>query len=208
MENKITPEEVFSQLDRMFPQAHCELDYGTVFQLAVSVILSAQTTDVSVNKVTPALFEKYPDAKAMAEADVKDVENIIHSIGLYRNKASNIVKMAQELNKRFGGVVPDNMDELTSLPGIGRKTANVILSEGYKIPAIAVDTHVHRVSWRLGFSEKNDTPEQVEARLKKLFPEEQWSLLHHLLIFFGRYCCNARNPQCSKCPFEGRCYNQ
>ena len=196
---------VYEKLCELYPEAHCELNYGTVFQLAVAVMLSAQTTDVSVNRVTPVLFDKYPDAKALAAADGKDVENIIRSIGLYRNKAANIIAMSNVVCARYDGKIPESMEELTALPGIGRKSANVILSEGFHHPAIAVDTHVHRVSWRLGFSEKSDTPEQTEQKLMKAFPRENWSRLHHLLIFFGRYTCHSRKPECDGCPFRNTC---
>ena len=205
MKNKPSAEFVYRTLDEMFPDAHCELNYGTVFQLAVAVMLSAQTTDVSVNRITPELFARYPDADSLGKADRKDVEQIIHSIGLYRNKAANIIAMSQELTRRFQGNVPDDMEQLTSLPGIGRKSANVILSEGYHHPAIAVDTHVHRVSARLHLAEKEDSPEETEHKLMAWFPKENWSRLHHLLIFFGRYRCSARKPQCTDCPFAGCC---
>lgn len=196
---------IYDQLDRLFPQAHCELDYGSIFQLTVAVMLSAQTTDVSVNKVTPALFEAYPDAFRMAQANQKDVEHLIRSIGLYRNKAANVIAMSRQLVEEYEGKVPETMEQLTKLRGVGRKSANVILSEGYKIPAIAVDTHVHRVSIRLYLAGENDDVSRVEAKLMKQFPRERWSKLHHLLIFFGRYMCAARNPQCEKCPFAEHC---
>jgi len=189
----------------MFPEAHCELNYGSVFQLAVAVTLSAQTTDVSVNKVTPELFVRYPSAETLAEAEQEEVEKLIRSIGLYRAKARNIIAMAQEVRDRFNGEMPDTMAQLTTLPGIGRKSANVILSEGFHQPALAVDTHVHRVSWRLGLSKREDSPEDVERKLKRKFPRDCWSRLHHLLIFFGRYRCNSRKPQCEGCPFKEFC---
>ncbi len=196
---------IYEQLDQMFPEAGCELNFGSLFQLAVAVTLSAQTTDVSVNRVTKVLFAKYPDAPALAGADVRDLEEIIRSIGLYRNKAANIKALAQDLVEHHDGKLPGTMEELVKLPGIGRKTANVILSEGFRVPAIAVDTHVHRVSIRLQLAEENDTVEKVEARLKEQFPSEQWSHLHHLLIHFGRYRCQARRPQCEGCPFTSFC---
>ena len=196
---------IYEELLKMFPEAHCELNFSTVYQLAVAVMLSAQTTDVSVNRVTGTLFEKYPDAEAMAQAEQKDVEEIIKSIGLYRNKAANVISMSRKLQEEFSGVIPDDMDKLTSLPGIGRKSANVILSEGYKHPAIAVDTHVHRVSARLGLAKETDTPDQTEMKLRRKFPKENWSKLHHLMIFFGRYRCHSRNPECDDCPFRENC---
>ena len=202
---KADPQFIYEELLKMFPEAHCELNFSTVYQLAVAVMLSAQTTDVSVNKVTGTLFEKYPDAEAMAQAEQKDVEEIIKSIGLYRNKAANVISMSRKLQEEFSGVIPDDMDKLTSLPGIGRKSANVILSEGYKHPAIAVDTHVHRVSARLGLAKETDTPDQTEMKLRRKFPKENWSKLHHLMIFFGRYRCHSRNPECDDCPFRENC---
>ena len=164
---KADPQFIYEELLKMFPEAHCELNFSTVYQLAVAVMLSAQTTDVSVNRVTGTLFERYPDAEAMSKAEQKDVEEIIKSIGLYRNKAANVISMSRKLQEEFSGVIPDDMDKLTSLPGIGRKSANVILSEGYKHPAIAVDTHVHRVSERLGLAKETDTPDQTEMKLRK-----------------------------------------
>ncbi len=202
---KADPQFIYEELLKMFPEAHCELNFSTVYQLAVAVMLSAQTTDVSVNRVTGTLFEKYPDAEAMAQAEQKDVEEIIKSIGLYRNKAANVISMSRKLQEEFSGVIPDDMDKLTSLPGIGRKSANVILSEGYKHPAIAVDTHVHRVSARLGLAKETDTPDQTEMKLRRKFPKENWSKLHHLMIFFGRYKCHSRNPECEDCPFRENC---
>ena len=196
---------IYSELEKMFPQAHCELNYGSVYQLAVAVMLSAQTTDVSVNKVTPSLFERFPDPFKMAEADVREVENIIKSIGLYKNKAANVIAMSRQLVDEYDGVVPDTMEQLTQLKGIGRKSANVILSEGYHHPAIAVDTHVHRVSIRLYLAAKDDDVNEVENKLKKQFSKDKWSKLHHLLIFFGRYRCSARNPHCDDCPFNQSC---
>lgn len=206
MANKsIEPLYIYQQLEKLYPEAHCELNYDSVFQLAVAVMLSAQTTDVSVNRVTPVLFARFPDAEALAQASYKEVEEIIKSIGLYRNKATNVVNMSRKLIEDFSGIVPDNMDDLLKLPGIGRKSANVILSEGYKHPAIAVDTHVHRVAARLKLAKESDTPDQTEAKLRKKFPRECWSKLHHLMIFFGRYTCHSRNPECDGCPFNGQC---
>ena len=198
-------EYIYSELENMFPDAHCELNYQTVYQLAVAVMLSAQTTDVSVNKVTPALFKRYPDAFAMAEASQKEVEELIRSIGLYKNKAANLIAMSRQLVDEYDGIVPDDMEKLVQLRGVGRKSANVILSEGYKHPAIAVDTHVHRVSVRLHLAAVDDDVNEVERKLMKRFPRDRWSKLHHLLIFFGRYMCSARKPQCESCPFRECC---
>ena len=202
---KMTTIEILQILEELFPDAHCELDYKDLYQLSVAVILSAQTTDVSVNKVTPQLFVKYPDLQALANAKVEEVENLIRNIGLYRNKAKNIMGFSNAVLTNFNGVIPNTLEELIQLPGVGRKTANVILSEFYKIPAIAVDTHVERVSKRLGLAKPNDNVLQVEKSLQKKIPKELWSKAHHLLIFFGRYQCKAQKPECESCPFIEIC---
>ncbi len=196
---------VLEELDRLFPDAHCELNHENNYQLAVAVVLSAQTTDASVNRVTPALFEKYPDASSLAEGKLSDIEKCIASLGLYRNKAKAIRGMAQGIAERFEGEVPETMEDLVSLPGVGRKCANVIMSECYGMPALAVDTHVSRVSRRLGLAKPEDTLLEVETKLKHKIPKTQWIKTHHQLIFFGRYLCHARNPECDRCPFQGKC---
>ena len=195
---------VMDALEEMHPEASCALDFGSTFQLVVAVSLSAQTTDVNVNKVTPALFEKYPTPEAMAAADIKDVEKMIHSLGFFRNKAKNIVAMANALMEEHDGIVPGTMEELVKLPGVGRKTANVVLAEGFGKPAIAVDTHVFRVSRRIGLADGN-TPDEVERQLCRKIPKEQWSRAHHLLIFHGRKICSARKPDCENCKLLGLC---
>lgn len=202
---KISSDEILDQLEIMFPEAHCELIHESTFQLLIAVILSAQTTDASVNKVTPALFEKYPTANELARADLKDVENIIRNIGLYRNKAKNIIACAKELVENYDGEVPSNMKQLTSLSGVGRKTANVVMSVAFDIPAIAVDTHVERISKRLGLAKQQDSVLQVEVKLKRKLNRQRWNRAHHLFIFFGRYFCTAKNPKCSECPFIESC---
>lgn len=191
-------------LEEMHPEAACALDFGTRFQLLSAVLLSAQTTDVSVNKVTPVLFAKYPTAEAMAEADPLEVQDIIRTIGLYKNKSKNIVAMAKMLVSDFGGEVPGDFDELVKLPGVGRKTANVVLAEGFGQARIAVDTHVFRVSNRIGLTSAKD-PEGVEKGLMTRLPEDQWSRAHHLLIFHGRKVCHARKPDCDACALTGIC---
>lgn len=201
----MNPIEIYQQLEKLYPDAHCELNYTSPYELTIAVILSAQTTDVAVNKITPALFKAYPTVISLAEADVSDVEQYIRSIGLYRNKAKNIVRLAIDVKERFNGKVPSTMDELVSLPGVGRKSANVILSECFHIPSIAVDTHVERVSKRLLLADKKDTVYQVEMALQKAFPSELWNSLHHLLIFFGRYKCKSLKPLCEDCPFASFC---
>lgn len=204
-ENEI--QEALALLEEMHPEAACALDHRSRFELIVAVVLSAQTTDVSVNKVTPALFERYPDAPALAAADPDDVSEIIHTIGLYKNKSVNIVKLAAKICDDFGGEVPGSFDELVSLPGVGRKTANVVLAEAFGVPAIAVDTHVFRVSNRIGIANAKDV-EKTEEQLRKRIPEEQWIRSHHLLIFHGRKICHARKPDCDACKLSQIClYN-
>ena len=198
-------EEVLNGLDELFPDAHCELEHRNHYEMAVAVVLSAQTTDASVNRVTPALFERYPDAAALADGTLSDIERCIASLGLYRNKAKAIQGMAKGITERFGGKVPDNMEDLVSLPGVGRKCANVIMSECYGVPALAVDTHVSRVSRRLGLAKPEDSLLQVEQKLKRKIPKDRWIRSHHQMIFFGRYLCHARNPECERCPFQGKC---
>lgn len=198
-------EYIIENLDRLYPDAHCELNHKDSFELLIAVVLSAQTTDVSVNRVTPALFEKYPDALSLSEASEEDVMRLIHSIGLYKNKSRNIINLAKELVKRFNGEVPSKREELESLPGVGRKTANVVLSNCFDYPAFAVDTHVSRVSKRLMIARKDDDVLTIEKKLMKFFPRNCWSRLHHQFIFFGRYKCKAKNPECTDCPFKDSC---
>lgn len=198
-------EYIIENLDRLYPDAHCELNHKDSFELLIAVVLSAQTTDVSVNRVTPALFEKYPDALSLSEASEEDVMRLIHSIGLYKNKSRNIINLAKELVKRFDGEVPSKREELESLPGVGRKTANVVLSNCFDYPAFAVDTHVSRVSKRLMIARKDDDVLTIEKKLMKFFPRNCWSRLHHQFIFFGRYKCKAKKPECTDCPFRDSC---
>ena len=198
-------DEILAALTAMFPDAPCELNHRNPFELAVAVVLSAQTTDVSVNKVTPRLFEKYPTPEALAEAPLEDIEDCIRRIGLYHNKAKSIQGLARGVVEQFGGVMPQTMEELTSLPGVGRKSANVIMSVCFGMPAIAVDTHVERVSKRLGLAAPKDTVLEVEKKLMRKLPKAEWSHAHHLFIFFGRYFCKAKNPQCPDCPFTSFC---
>ena len=205
---KINKDEIASYLNELYPDAHCELNYDSIFHLLIAVMLSAQTTDNSVNKVTPVLFEKYVSPLDLANANIEDVENIIRSIGLYKNKAKNIIATSKILVKKYNSIVPNTMEELTSLPGVGRKTANVLLVEGFKIPAFPVDTHVERVSKRLGIAKQNDSVETVEKKIRKIYLKEQYGLLHHQFIFFGRYFCKAISPNCKDCRFLGRCFKK
>ena len=202
---KRNSDEILNILEIMFPNAECELNHESTFQLLIAVILSAQTTDISVNKVTPKLFSLYPDAFSLASADLNDVENCIRNLGLYRNKAKNIIECAKQLVKDYDGVVPSTMKQLTSLAGVGRKTANVVLSVAFNIPAIAVDTHVDRISKRLGLSKSQDNVLEVETKLKRKIKRDRWNRAHHLFIFFGRYFCTAKNPKCKECPFIDIC---
>ena len=202
---KIQVEEILNELDRLFPNAKCELDHKNEYEMAVAVILSAQTTDASVNKVTPNLFKKYPTIKDLAKAKLSDIEKIIASLGLYHNKAKAIHGFAKKVIEKYNGVIPQDMNSLVGLPGVGRKCANVILSECFNIPALAVDTHVNRVSKRLYLAYQNDSVDKVEMKLKRKIPKERWIKTHHQMIFFGRYICHSQRPECEKCPFLGRC---
>lgn len=193
------------QMYEMFPQAHGELQHENAFQLLIAVILSAQATDVSVNKATPALFSAYPSPEALAIAPIEDIIEKIRTIGLYRNKAKNIKACASQLLERFDGIVPQTHEELMSLPGVGRKTANVVLGDAFNIPAIAVDTHVERVTKRLRICKSDASVTEVEQTLMKKVPRELWVKTHHTLIFFGRYHCTARNPKCEICPLLAIC---
>ena len=198
--------EVLDILEGMHPEAMCALDHGSEFELLTAVVLSAQTTDVSVNKVTPALFARYPSPEALAAADQSDVIGIIKTIGLYKTKSANIIKLAQKLTSDFGGRVPDTFEELVSLPGVGRKTANVVLAEAFGKPAIAVDTHVFRVANRIGLTDEKDV-NATEDSLKERLPESMWIRAHHLLIFHGRKVCHARRPDCESCGLKDICLN-
>ncbi|ADV68076.1 endonuclease III [Deinococcus maricopensis] len=196
--------EVLARLQDLYPDARTELAFRNPFELLVATVLSAQATDKSVNAATPALFAAYPDAFALAAARVEDVEGFIRTIGLYRNKARNLVALAGLLVERHGGDVPNDFDAVVALPGAGRKTANVVLSNAFGFPAIAVDTHVGRLARRLGFTAETN-PDKVEVQLQRLFPREQWVFLHHALILHGRRVCLARRPVCSACALAAVC---
>ena len=199
---------ILDELEVMFPNAHCELEHRNAFELLCAVVLSAQTTDAAVNKVTPHLFECFPTVEAMANANIKAIEACIKSIGLYRNKAKSLQQLSRSLIEKFNGEVPSSMKDLTSLSGVGRKTANVIRSVWFDIPSIAVDTHVDRISKRLKLAKPFDDVEDVERKLKRKLPRERWNRAHHLFIFFGRYHCHSRSPKCENCPFGSICQKE
>lgn len=195
---------VLDALEKEYPDAECALDHQNIYQLLIAVVLSAQTTDVSVNKVTPALFEAYPTPEALSNARNEDVELVLKTIGMYRTKARNIINLTKQLCEKYGGSVPHDYDALVSLPGVGRKTANVVLSVGFGEQRIAVDTHVFRVSNRIGLVKAKDVL-STELSLMKRVPKERWSRTHHSLIFHGRQCCSARNPKCEQCCISELC---
>lgn len=190
--NKVETVQLIEAMGKMFPEAKAELDHKNAFELLIAVILSAQTTDIAVNKVTPGLFEAYPTPELMSEANVEDIMDKIKTIGLYRNKAKFIKSCARDLVEKFNSEVPKTHKELQSLAGVGRKTANVVMSVAFDEPAIAVDTHVQRISKKFGICEKSATVKQVEEALMEKLPKELWSIAHHRMIFFGRYQCPAR----------------
>jgi len=198
-------EYCLEEIDQMFPDAHCELVHDNPFELTIATLLSAQCTDNLVNRVTKDLFEKYKTPEDYLAVSLEELQQDIRSIGLYRNKAKNIQALSEKLINEFDGEVPKTREELTTLPGVGRKTANVVMSVAYDIPAFAVDTHVERVTKRLGLCRWKDSVLEVEEKLMRWTPEERWSKTHHQLIFFGRYHCKAQNPQCHNCPLLDLC---
>lgn len=197
-------EKIFSLLEKDYPDAHCELNYSTTFELLVAVILSAQCTDKRVNRITPALFAKYSAPEDFASVPQEELEKLIYSCGFYHNKAKNIIAASKAIVKDYGGKVPDTFDGLLSLPGVGRKTANVVFSVGYGGDGIAVDTHVFRTARRLNLSQ-GKTPFEVEKDLMKAIPEGMRNRAHHLLIFHGRYRCKSRRPDCVGCRLTEYC---
>jgi len=196
---------IFAFLDERYPDVGCELWYQQDYQLLIAVVLSAQTTDQAVNKVTPLLFQKFPSLQTLAKAAVKDIATIIQSIGLYHTKAKHVSAIAKQLLTLHQGKVPADKSALLALPGVGVKTANVVRAELFKIPEIAVDTHVHRIAIRLGFAKRTDDVSRVEKKLRKALPESRYILTHHQFIHFGRYFCQARKPQCYACPLVNQC---
>lgn len=196
--------EAVGILEEMYPEADCELQFGSVFQLLVAVVLSAQTTDKSVNQVTKVLFEKYPDAESIAAMEEDELQRIIKRIGMYRTKAKNVLKLARIIMEEHNGEVPGDYEKLIRLPGVGRKTANVVLANGFGEQRIAVDTHVFRVANRIGFVEEPDVL-KTELALMKVLPKNKWTQMHHALIWHGRRICDARRPQCGVCRLNGIC---
>ena len=199
--------EILRRLEAAYPGADCALQWKSPFQLLVATILSAQTSDEQVNKVTPDLFRRYPDPTALAAASQEEVEGAIRTIGLFRNKARNLRLMSQQLCEEFDGDVPRTMEQLTTLAGVARKTANVLLGTAFGIPSgIVVDTHVHRLAIRMGLCRRTERyPEKVEKELMPLFPQERWVFLGHALILHGRQVCTARAPQCDRCSLSDVC---
>lgn len=203
MDKKISG-KIITRLKKYYGDVKSDLDYINLYQLTIAVILSAQTTDVQVNSVTPELFSKYPDFKSLSEADIKDVEMIIRSTGFYRNKSKNIVALAKKITGKYNERVPSERELLEQLPGVGRKSASVILSMGHSIPALAVDTHVARIAGRLGYTESKD-PHKIEKDLNTVIPVNEWINSHLLFIRHGRSICKARNPECGICPIRLLC---
>lgn len=202
--NKKIIKKVIETLGRTYPEAKCELDFKSPYELLVATILSAQCTDKRVNKVTSELFKEYNTPEKIIELSQEELGEKIKSCGFYNNKSKNILGATQKILEKFKGKVPKTMEELMSLPGVGRKTANVVLSNAFGVPAIAVDTHVFRVSNRTGIA-KGKNPDEVEMELMKNIDKDMWSITHHYLIWHGRYTCKSRKPQCEECPIAPYC---
>lgn len=196
--------EIIENLKQTYPDAKCSLDFSTPFELLIAVMLSAQCTDDRVNKTTPSIFAKYNTPEDFAKMDLSLLENLIHPCGFYKNKAKNIKKMSKDLIEKYNGEVPSTIEELMALSGVGRKTANVVLSEGFKKNAFAVDTHVFRVSHRLSLS-KAKTADKTEFDLKQVFDENLWSEIHFYMVLFGRYICKSQRPKCEECKLKQYC---
>ncbi len=202
---KVTKEVLLSYLKKLHPDASCALIYKNDYELLISIILSAQTTDAKVNEVTSILFPKYPDFLSLSRASITDIENIIHRLGLYHAKAKNIISCADKISKEYNGKAPSNYDLLSTLSGVGRKTANVFLSEYYNMNTLGVDTHIMRVTKRLQIAKDGDNSSEVEKKLKAFFKETDYRKLHHMIIAFGRNECNARKPLCASCEIKRYC---
>lgn len=198
-------DKLFKYLDKLFPNPKCELNYHKDYELLIAVMLSAQTTDKRVNKVTEVLFKKYPSIKELSLANINDIEDIIREIGTYKRKSQYVHEITEKLNRDGYDYVPNNRKYIESLPGVGHKSANVFLSNIYNEPAIAVDTHVSRVSKRLGLASEQDDVGKIEKKLMKIIPKERWSKTHHQLVLFGRYHCKAIKPDCETCKLKNIC---
>jgi endonuclease-3 len=203
-EKKIRAKAIYRQLTKNYPNVRCELDYNSAFQLLVATVLSAQCTDKRVNQTTPALFKKYPNPKKMAKADLKDIQRLVKSTGFFRAKAKNIKALSNKIIEEFDGDVPRDLEDLITLPGVGRKTANVVLGHAFGIPGITVDTHFGRLSRRFGWSKQND-PVKVEFEVGELIAEKEWTNLSQRMIWHGRRVCHSRKPACGACPLAKLC---
>ena len=205
MKSKKDSKEILNILRKTYPEATCSLDFETPFQIVIAVMLSAQCTDERVNKTTPLLFKDYGTPEKLSKIDIKKLEDIIHPCGFYKNKAKNALECSKVLVEKYGGKVPSNMEDLMSLPGIGRKSANVIMLEAFSnAQGIAVDTHCKRISNKIGFSKESD-PEKIEQDLLKTFDKKDWVDVNHLFVWHGRYTCIARNPKCESCTIKKYC---
>ena len=200
-----TSNEIIELLKKEIPVRGCELDFSNTFELLCAVLLSAQTTDKRVNTITPMLFEKYPNPKSLMDAKFDDVYNIINPLGLAKNKTTNLINLAATIHNDYNDIVPNTLDELVKLPGVGRKTASVVLAVGYNIPAMPVDTHLHRMAKRLGYIKRTGTVLDAEKSFKKYIPENEWIDAHHLFLLFGRYHCKAIAPNCDSCKLIKYC---
>jgi endonuclease-3 len=203
-EKKVRAKAIYRQLTKSYPNVRCELDYNSAFQLLVATVLSAQCTDKRVNQTTPALFKKYPNPKKMAKADLKDIQKLVKSTGFFRAKAKNIKSLSNKIMEEFDGDVPSSLEDLIALPGVGRKTANVVLGHAFGIPGITVDTHFGRLSRRFGWSKQND-PVKVEFEVGELIHEKEWTNLSQRMIWHGRRVCHSRKPACGACPLAKLC---
>ena len=203
----IKPELLFSYLDEKYPDAHCELVYSKDYEFLIAVMLSAQTTDKSVNQATAILFKKYRTVEELANADVGDVAFIIRHLGMYQVKAKNVVKIARILVNQYGGKVPNDPEALVAMPGVGNKTKNCVLGELYNVPLLAVDTHMQRVAKRLGIADEKDSVEKIEQKYMSIIPAERVVKTNHQIIWFGRYFCKALSPECANCKLKEFCKN-
>ena len=204
----IKPELLFSYLDEKYPNAHCELNYTKDYEFLIAVMLSAQTTDKSVNQATAILFNKYKTVEELANADLGDIEFIIRHLGMYQVKAKNVIKIAQILVKQYGGKVPNDPEALVAMPGVGNKTKNCVLGELYNVPLLAIDTHMQRVAKRLGIADEKDSVEKIEQKYMSIIPAERAVKTNHQIIWFGRYFCKALSPECANCKLKEFCKNR